>query len=102
MVRKSFFLIEQKLTTITFSDPYQTVPSVQDEINENKLTYSVENLHRALVQVFTNENIESSNVNYNCAFEESPIVLQNYLGIGAVIHNKHNFGFFKVRGKFSF
>ncbi|KAJ8982885.1 hypothetical protein NQ317_004315 [Molorchus minor] len=30
------------------------------------------------------------------------IVLENYIGLGSIIHNRNSLGFFKVRGKFSF
>ncbi|CAH1102638.1 unnamed protein product [Psylliodes chrysocephalus] len=30
------------------------------------------------------------------------ILLENYVGLGSVIHNRNSLGFFKVRGKFSF
>nr|XP_023016829.1 tumor protein p63-regulated gene 1-like protein isoform X2 [Leptinotarsa decemlineata] len=30
------------------------------------------------------------------------ILLENYVGIGSIIHNRNSLGFFKVRGKFSF
>ncbi|XP_046389552.1 tumor protein p63-regulated gene 1-like protein isoform X1 [Ischnura elegans] len=34
--------------------------------------------------------------------EQCPIVLQSYVGLGSLIHNRNGLGFFKVRGKFSF
>jgi hypothetical protein len=37
-----------------------------------------------------------------CNIEHKPIVLENYIGIGSLIHNRNSLGFFKVRGKFSF
>ncbi|XP_023727167.1 tumor protein p63-regulated gene 1-like protein isoform X1 [Cryptotermes secundus] len=37
-----------------------------------------------------------------CNIEHKPIVLENYIGIGSLIHNRNALGFFKVRGKFSF
>lgn len=30
------------------------------------------------------------------------ILLENYIGLGSIIHNRNSLGFFKVRGKFSF
>ncbi|XP_059617192.1 tumor protein p63-regulated gene 1-like protein isoform X1 [Phlebotomus argentipes] len=87
-----------------YQDQYNSLPSIREEIEANRKTYSVEHLHEALVQLINNPqpNIESANINYNCQLEETPIVLENYVGIGAVFHNKNNLGFFKVRGKFSF
>ncbi|XP_044008168.1 tumor protein p63-regulated gene 1-like protein isoform X1 [Aphidius gifuensis] len=35
-------------------------------------------------------------------FMESPLIVENYLGLGAIIHNRNSLGFFKVRGKVSF
>ncbi|XP_041977423.1 tumor protein p63-regulated gene 1-like protein isoform X3 [Aricia agestis] len=37
-----------------------------------------------------------------CCIHHSPIVIQSYLGITSLLHNKTSMGFFKVRGKFSF
>ncbi|XP_046680098.1 tumor protein p63-regulated gene 1-like protein isoform X2 [Homalodisca vitripennis] len=40
--------------------------------------------------------------NRPCSIEHKPILLDNYVGLGSLIHNKNALGFFKVRGKFSF
>ncbi|XP_055685000.1 tumor protein p63-regulated gene 1-like protein [Lutzomyia longipalpis] len=87
-----------------YHDQYNSLPSIREEIEATRKNYSVEHFHQVLVQLINNPqpNIESANVNYNCILDEAPIVLENYLGIGAVFHNKNNLGFFKVRGKFSF
>uniref|UniRef100_A0A1B6LVL9 HSac2 domain-containing protein n=1 Tax=Graphocephala atropunctata TaxID=36148 RepID=A0A1B6LVL9_9HEMI len=37
-----------------------------------------------------------------CSIEHKPILLENYVGLSSLIHNKNALGFFKVRGKFSF
>ncbi|PSN44647.1 hypothetical protein C0J52_07725 [Blattella germanica] len=37
-----------------------------------------------------------------CKVEHKPIILENYVGLGSLIHNRNALGFFKVRGKFSF
>ncbi|XP_045785919.1 tumor protein p63-regulated gene 1-like protein isoform X3 [Maniola jurtina] len=37
-----------------------------------------------------------------CCIHHSPIVIQSYVGITSLLHNKTSMGFFKVRGKFSF
>ncbi|XP_044271271.1 tumor protein p63-regulated gene 1-like protein isoform X2 [Tribolium madens] len=37
-----------------------------------------------------------------CIIQERDIILNSYVGIGSVIHNRNSLGFFKVRGKFSF
>ncbi|CAH1973503.1 unnamed protein product [Acanthoscelides obtectus] len=38
----------------------------------------------------------------NSVILQHNILLENYVGIGSIIHNRHSLGFFKVRGKFSF
>lgn len=72
----------------------------KEEFNKKKHIYSVESFNEALQSIFSNANPDS--VVFNCQFKEGPILMENYVGVGAVIHNKHSFGFFKVRGKFSF
>ncbi|GLV44762.1 hypothetical protein CBL_11629 [Carabus blaptoides fortunei] len=37
-----------------------------------------------------------------CVVQHKRIVLQTYVGLGSLIHNRNALGFFKVRGKFSF
>ncbi|CAG5051105.1 unnamed protein product [Parnassius apollo] len=37
-----------------------------------------------------------------CCIHHSPIVIQSYVGVTSLLHNKISLGFFKVRGKFSF
>ncbi|XP_072943850.1 tumor protein p63-regulated gene 1-like protein isoform X2 [Epargyreus clarus] len=37
-----------------------------------------------------------------CCIHHSPIVIQSYVGVTSLLHNKTSMGFFKVRGKFSF
>ncbi|XP_030753241.1 tumor protein p63-regulated gene 1 protein-like isoform X2 [Sitophilus oryzae] len=39
---------------------------------------------------------------YESRILHSNILLENYIGFGAIIHNRHDLGYFKVRGKFSF
>lgn len=31
-----------------------------------------------------------------------PIIIENYCGLGALVHNRNSLGFFKIRGKVSF
>ncbi|XP_026329899.1 tumor protein p63-regulated gene 1-like protein isoform X2 [Hyposmocoma kahamanoa] len=38
----------------------------------------------------------------SCCIHHSPIVIQSYVGVTSLLHNKTSMGFFKVRGKFSF
>ncbi|XP_050313962.1 tumor protein p63-regulated gene 1-like protein isoform X2 [Anthonomus grandis grandis] len=40
--------------------------------------------------------------NYESRILHSNVLLENYVGFGAIIHNRNDLGFFKVRGKFSF
>ncbi|XP_052757489.1 tumor protein p63-regulated gene 1-like protein isoform X5 [Galleria mellonella] len=37
-----------------------------------------------------------------CCIHHSPVVIQSYVGVTSLLHNKTSMGFFKVRGKFSF
>lgn len=46
--------------------------------------------------------VEKAKPTVPCSVEHKPILLENYVGIGSLIHNKNALGFFKVRGKFSF
>lgn len=72
----------------------------KEEFNTKKHIYSAASFHQSLQSIFSNANPDG--VDFNCDFKEGPILMENYVGVSAVIHNKHNFGFFKVRGKFSF
>ncbi|XP_055842360.1 tumor protein p63-regulated gene 1-like protein isoform X1 [Episyrphus balteatus] len=72
----------------------------REEFDSKKHIYSAESFSQTLRSIFSNANPDG--VDFNCDFKEGPILMENYVGVGAVIHNKHNFGFFKVRGKFSF
>lgn len=37
-----------------------------------------------------------------CTVNQSPIVIENYVGIASLLHNATELGFFKLRGKVSF
>ncbi|XP_019773224.1 tumor protein p63-regulated gene 1 protein isoform X3 [Dendroctonus ponderosae] len=54
------------------------------------------------VETFCKTCMEMGIKNYESRILHSHILLQNYVGFGAIIHNRHDLGFFKVRGKFSF
>ncbi|KAJ3643798.1 hypothetical protein Zmor_026486 [Zophobas morio] len=58
----------------------------------------VEKLSKAVADLPRNNEISKE----PCVMEEKDIVLQTYVGIGSIIHNRNALGFFKVRGKFSF
>lgn len=62
--------------------------------------YDVEDFARKLVE--TVEKCQKQSDGDVCRVEHKPIVLQNYVGLGSLIHNRNSLGFFKVRGKFSF
>lgn len=88
----------------TYVDIYNSEQTIQEDLEKNKAMYLVENLSKAFLSIVHDPapNIENADVNYDCKLEEAPIVLENYLNVPAMVHNKNNFGFFKVRGKFSF
>ena len=37
-----------------------------------------------------------------CSVNNSPITIENYIGIASLLHNATELGFFKLRGKVSF
>lgn len=88
----------------TYVDIYNSERTIQEDLEKNKDIYLVDNLYKALLSIVHDPqpNIENGDVNYDCKVEESPIVLENYVNVPAMVHNKNNFGFFKVRGRFSF
>lgn len=59
--------------------------------------YNVDDFAYRLVQA-----VERSGRSTPCNVQHRPIILENYIGLGALIHNKNALGFYKVRGKFSF
>ncbi|XP_047512745.1 tumor protein p63-regulated gene 1-like protein isoform X3 [Pieris napi] len=63
---------------------------------EERSTFDMETFAQKLQWAI--ENMPSS----ACCIHHSPIVIQSYLGIASLLHNKTSMGFFKVRGKFSF
>ncbi|XP_043796938.1 tumor protein p63-regulated gene 1-like protein isoform X2 [Apis laboriosa] len=38
----------------------------------------------------------------DCSVRNGLIIIENYFGVGALVHNRNNLGFFKIRGKVSF
>lgn len=38
----------------------------------------------------------------DCNVINTPIIIENYCGVGALVHNRNGLGFFKIRGKVSF
>ncbi|XP_026747701.1 tumor protein p63-regulated gene 1-like protein [Trichoplusia ni] len=63
---------------------------------EEKSTYDMETFAVKLQRAI--EHMPSS----ACCIHHSPIVIQSYVGVTSLLHNKAGMGFFKVRGKFSF
>ncbi|KAL0894251.1 hypothetical protein ABMA27_014260 [Loxostege sticticalis] len=63
---------------------------------EDKATYDMEIFAQKLQRAI--EAMSSS----ACCIHHSPIVIQSYVGLTSMVHNKTSMGFFKVRGKFSF
>lgn len=58
----------------------------------DKTKFDVEAMHAAILSLIPEE----------CNMVTGPIIVENYCGIGALVHNKNALGFFKVRGKVSF
>ncbi|XP_050678693.1 tumor protein p63-regulated gene 1-like protein isoform X4 [Leptidea sinapis] len=63
---------------------------------EERTTYDMETFAQKLQRAI--EAMPSS----SCCIHHSPIVIQSYVGLTSLLHNKTSMGFFKVRGKFSF
>lgn len=69
-------------------------------MNQRKL-FSIEEFIQKICEVIT--NLECNRIHDNaCIIEYQKIVLENYINLGSIIHNKNALGYFKVRGKFSF
>lgn len=58
----------------------------------DKARFDVEAMHAAVLSLLPEE----------CNLITGSIIVENYCGIGALVHNKNALGFFKVRGKVSF
>ncbi|KAK2587799.1 hypothetical protein KPH14_003903 [Odynerus spinipes] len=58
----------------------------------DKARFDVEAMHAAILSLLSEE----------CNMITGAIIVENYCGIGALVHNKNALGFFKVRGKVSF
>lgn len=64
--------------------------------SEERSIYDMETFAQKLQRAI--ESMPSS----ACCIHHSPIVIQSYVGVASLLHNKTSMGFFKVRGKFSF
>ncbi|XP_058797466.1 tumor protein p63-regulated gene 1-like protein [Phymastichus coffea] len=60
--------------------------------DSDKMKYDVNALHLALQDLLS----------VSCEKLENPIIIENYVGIGSLVHNRTGLGFFKIRGKVSF
>lgn len=63
---------------------------------EERSIYDMENFAQKLQRA-----VEAMPSSSSC-IHHSPIVIQSYVGVTSLLHNKTGMGFFKVRGKFSF
>ncbi|XP_061712688.1 tumor protein p63-regulated gene 1-like protein isoform X5 [Cydia pomonella] len=68
----------------------------KDDEVEERSTYDMETFAQKLQRAV--EAMASS----SCCIHHAPIVIQSYVGVTSMLHNKTSMGFFKVRGKFSF
>ncbi|XP_076652333.1 tumor protein p63-regulated gene 1-like protein isoform X3 [Halictus rubicundus] len=57
-----------------------------------KAKFDVEGLHSTILSLLPVE----------CNVKTASIIIENYFGLGALVHNKNELGFFKIRGKVSF
>ncbi|XP_077290784.1 tumor protein p63-regulated gene 1-like protein isoform X1 [Arctopsyche grandis] len=66
-----------------------------DQNESAKEMYNVDSFSEKLVNTV-------EQLNSNCKVHNASIVLQNYVGLTSLMHNKTSLGFFKVRGNFSY
>ncbi|XP_034190327.1 tumor protein p63-regulated gene 1-like protein isoform X1 [Osmia lignaria lignaria] len=59
---------------------------------EEKLKFDVEGLRSTIKDLLPSE----------CNIRSGLIIIENYIGVGALVHNRNALGFFKIRGKVSF
>ncbi|XP_076684064.1 tumor protein p63-regulated gene 1-like protein isoform X1 [Andrena cerasifolii] len=57
-----------------------------------KAKFDVEGLHSTIISLLPSE----------CNIRTGSIIIENYFGLGALLHNRNGLGFFKIRGKVSF
>ncbi|CAK9826694.1 Tumor protein p63-regulated gene 1 protein [Anthophora retusa] len=57
-----------------------------------KAKFNVEGLQSSINDLLPSE----------CSVKSGLIIIENYFGVGALVHNRHGLGFFKIRGKVSF
>ncbi|XP_066260878.1 tumor protein p63-regulated gene 1 protein-like isoform X1 [Euwallacea similis] len=88
------FTEDLPIWTFTFHPLYFHRDCTEENLRK---TYDLDNF----IEAFCKTIIEIGK-NYESRILHSHILLENYVGFGAIIHNRHDLGFFKVRGKFSF
>ncbi|XP_017880058.1 tumor protein p63-regulated gene 1-like protein isoform X2 [Ceratina calcarata] len=54
--------------------------------------FNVEGLQSSIKELLPSE----------CSMRDGLIIIENYCGVGALVHNRNGLGFFKIRGKVSF
>ncbi|CAK9818177.1 Tumor protein p63-regulated gene 1 protein [Anthophora quadrimaculata] len=59
---------------------------------EEKAKFNVESLQSSINDLLPSE----------CSVKSGLIIIENYFGVGALVHNRNGLGFFKIRGKVSF
>lgn len=64
-------------------------------------TYDVKSLAKEL-KMTVEELQDRPDTVATCTVNQSPIVIENYVGIASLLHNATELGFFKLRGKVSF
>ncbi|XP_049862681.1 tumor protein p63-regulated gene 1-like protein isoform X1 [Schistocerca gregaria] len=74
---------------------YTSHPLLWHKDGDSNKIYDVEDFARKLVDAV--EHIQKEADGPVCRVEHKSIVLQNYVGLGSVIHNKNSLGFFKVQ-----
>ncbi|XP_063221075.1 tumor protein p63-regulated gene 1-like protein isoform X1 [Bacillus rossius redtenbacheri] len=88
------FSKEIPFTTYTSHPLFWHKGAATEAVSEANQRYDVDDFARSLVS-----QVETA---CDCRIEHRPVVLENYLGLGSLVHNRNELGFFKVRGKFSF
>ncbi|KAF2880642.1 hypothetical protein ILUMI_25536 [Ignelater luminosus] len=70
---------------------------------ERKKLYDIEEFIENVCSNITDLKRQcNGNEENSCIIHHKDIVLDSYVGIGSLIHNRNALGFFKVRGRFSF
>lgn len=72
------------------------------ETDVQRRVYDIDAFHLKLGEVIGNLERSKPNRETICIIRHEDIVLQSYVGLTSLIHNRNALGFFKVRGKFSF